>query len=101
MSWAAKRSTIREEDMVYCLLGMFDMNIPLFYGEGIKVSIRLQEEIINKYDDDSILAWTSPAGPFAHGTYHSLLARSPSEFVSSGRIYYPVSWALRAILGSE
>jgi hypothetical protein len=33
MSWAAKRTTSREEDQAYCLLGIFNVNIPLIYGE--------------------------------------------------------------------
>ena len=34
MSWAAKRSTKREEDMEYCLLGIMGVYLPLIYGEG-------------------------------------------------------------------
>jgi hypothetical protein len=45
MSWAAKRETRREEDKAYCLLGIFDIHMPLIYGEGIKAFIRLEEEI--------------------------------------------------------
>lgn len=33
-SWAAKRKTTIEEDQVYCLLGIFDVHLPLIYGEG-------------------------------------------------------------------
>ncbi|RII15154.1 hypothetical protein CUC08_Gglean003621 [Alternaria sp. MG1] len=57
MSWASKRQTTREEDIAYCLLGIFDINMPLLYGEGHHAFLRLQEEIIRKTDDDSILAW--------------------------------------------
>ena len=32
-SWAANRQTTREEDEVYCLLGIFGINLPLIYGE--------------------------------------------------------------------
>ena len=34
MSWAAHRKASRIEDGAYCLLGIFDINIPLIYGEG-------------------------------------------------------------------
>ncbi|KAL6244535.1 hypothetical protein RBB50_008777 [Rhinocladiella similis] len=34
MSWASHRETTRVEDIAYCLLGIFDVNIPLLYGEG-------------------------------------------------------------------
>jgi hypothetical protein len=32
MSWAAGRRTTRPEDMAYCLLGLFDINMPLLYS---------------------------------------------------------------------
>lgn len=54
MSWAAKRETKREEDIAYCLLGIFDVNMPMLYGEGSKAFIRLQEEIIKESNDLSI-----------------------------------------------
>ncbi|KAK4447976.1 HET-domain-containing protein [Podospora aff. communis PSN243] len=58
MSWAAGRETTRSEDLAYCLLGLFDINMPLLYGEGTKAFVRLQEEIIRVSDDMSIFAWT-------------------------------------------
>lgn len=57
MSWASNRETTRVEDMAYCLLGILGVNMPLLYGEGDRAFLRLQEEIIRKNDDDSILAW--------------------------------------------
>jgi len=46
MSWAAGRITKREEDAAYSLLGLFDLHMPLIYGEGrTKALIRLQREI--------------------------------------------------------
>ncbi|KAL2062025.1 hypothetical protein VTL71DRAFT_6291 [Oculimacula yallundae] len=57
MSWAAKRNTTRIEDLAYCLLGIFGVNMPLLYGEGKKAFQRLQEEILKDTDDHSLLAW--------------------------------------------
>ncbi|KAK3059031.1 hypothetical protein LTR09_000597 [Extremus antarcticus] len=58
MSWAAKRSASREEDEAYALLGLFDVAMPMLYGEGgQKAFRRLQEEIIRTSGDHSILAW--------------------------------------------
>jgi hypothetical protein len=34
MSWAARRQTSRIEDTAYCLMGLFNINMPLLYGEG-------------------------------------------------------------------
>jgi hypothetical protein len=43
----------------YCILLTWDFNInmPLLYGEREYACPRLQEKLIKKYDDDSILAW--------------------------------------------
>ncbi|KAH8795608.1 heterokaryon incompatibility protein-domain-containing protein [Hyaloscypha finlandica] len=82
LSWAAYRETTREEDAAYCLLGIFDVNMPLLYGEGKKAFRRLQEEIIKAECDLSIFAWT--AEPSQSGQpdrrYSSILAESPMEF---------------------
>ena len=57
MSWAANRQTTRVEDEAYCLLGLFDINMPMLYGEGNKAFMRLQHEIMKTSDDATILAW--------------------------------------------
>ena len=36
LSWAARRETTRVEDIAYCLEGIFDVTMPLLYGEGMK-----------------------------------------------------------------
>jgi hypothetical protein len=56
MSWAAKRNTTRKEDRAYCLLGIFDVHIPLIYGEGEKAFTRLKEEI-DKYSKGKLFAF--------------------------------------------
>jgi hypothetical protein len=49
MSWAETRQTTREEDMAYSLLGIFDVYMPLIYGEGRANAVgRLQEAIDRK-----------------------------------------------------
>ncbi|KAH7418715.1 heterokaryon incompatibility protein-domain-containing protein, partial [Cadophora sp. MPI-SDFR-AT-0126] len=46
MSWAAKRQTRREEDNAYSLLGIFNLYMPLIYGEGRENAlIRLRKHI--------------------------------------------------------
>ncbi|KAI1742182.1 heterokaryon incompatibility protein-domain-containing protein [Xylaria scruposa] len=61
MSWAAGREATREEDKAYSLLGIFNVNMPLIYGERSKSFIRLQEEILKEIDDHSIFAWKEDA----------------------------------------
>jgi hypothetical protein len=46
MSWIANRETTVEEDIAYSLFGLFDIHMPLIYGEGAgKALRRLGEEI--------------------------------------------------------
>lgn len=84
MSWAAGRETTRLEDIGYCLLGLFDIQMPLLYGEGEKAFIRLQEEILKTTDDYSLFSWS--ATTFDKSIYRGLLARSPTEFRNCGDI---------------
>ncbi|KAM6519200.1 hypothetical protein FALCPG4_012847 [Fusarium falciforme] len=87
MRWASKRTTTRPEDMAYCLLGIFDVNIPLLYGEGKKKAFqRLQEEILQKSTDLSLFLWTIPRkkdqGPDLE--FRGLLAEDPTWFAPHG-----------------
>ncbi|CAF9924368.1 hypothetical protein IMSHALPRED_006165 [Imshaugia aleurites] len=81
MSWASKRQISRIEDMAYCLLGIFDVNMPLLYGEGPKAFLRLQYEIMKQTSDDSIFAWT------ADQEVTGVLAYWPSNFASSRYVH--------------
>ncbi|KAI2888328.1 hypothetical protein CBS76997_8234 [Aspergillus niger] len=80
MSWAAKRQTSRVEDRAYSLMGIFNVNMPLIYGEGENAFIRLQEEIMRISDDQSLFAWTSS------DDRGGLLATSPAAFAHSHNI---------------
>ncbi|KAF2398077.1 NAD(P)-binding protein [Trichodelitschia bisporula] len=78
MSWMSARRTTRVEDTAYCMLGLFGINMPLLYGEGVRAFIRLQEEIIKISDDHSLFAWRDTVP--SPSRYRGLLARSPLEF---------------------
>ncbi|KAK0663437.1 HET-domain-containing protein [Cercophora samala] len=88
MSWAASRTTTRIEDTAYCMLGLFNVNMTLLYGEGTKAFRRLQEEIIKYTADFSIFAWRVPPEtktkmhPGAR-VYCGVLADSPLYFAGS------------------
>jgi hypothetical protein len=84
MSWAAKRETSRIEDQAYCLLGLFEVNMPLLYGEGRRAFSRLQEEIMRTREDYTLFIW------FPRALWHPqesksevssrILAESPADF---------------------
>ena len=48
MSWAEKRETTRKEDKAYSLLGIFDVYMPLIYGEGRENALQRLREKIDK-----------------------------------------------------
>ena len=90
MSWASQRVTTRVEDMAYCLLGLFNVHMPLLYGEGKNAFLRLQLEIMSKTNDDSIFAWDTRSIGIGGERSHSLLAPSPQPFrFSSSVIWAP------------
>jgi hypothetical protein len=65
-------------------MGLFDVNMPMLYGEGHKAFRRLQEEIIRTSDDHSIFAWSCDGdGP------RDLLASSPACFTGCANIMRP------------
>lgn len=77
MSWASRTITTRAEDIAYCLLGIFDVNMPMLYGEGTKAFMRRQEGIIKQSDDHSIFAWSMD-----ERAQTGLLADSPAAFAT-------------------
>lgn len=85
MFWASHRHTTRPEDVAYCLLGIFDVNMPLLYGEGEKAFLRLLEEIIKDSDDHSIFAWKQPENSLAPRPI-GLLPYSPICYAHSGDV---------------
>ncbi|KAI4251109.1 MAG: hypothetical protein LQ352_005058 [Teloschistes flavicans] len=57
MSWLSGRTTTLREDMAYCMLGVFGVPMDVQYGRGEKEFLRLQEILIERFDDESIFAW--------------------------------------------
>ncbi|MCJ1401390.1 hypothetical protein MMC11_004603 [Xylographa trunciseda] len=90
MSWAAKRTTKRLEDRAYSLMGLFDVNMPMIYGERERAFIRLQEQIISKSADESIFVWDleilEDSTRDARHVHCGLLATSPACFAKCGDI---------------
>lgn len=86
MYWLSRRRTTRVEDLAYCVLGIFGINMPLIYGEGMRAFVRLQEEIIKVSRDHTIFCWnwTDRVPP----RWTGLLAPSPETF-SDSKDYYP------------
>lgn len=90
MCWAANRQTKRPEDIAYSLLGLFGVTMPMIYGEGDQAFFRLQEEIMRRGVDDSILAWglqtDTGTGKAAFQTSRGVLAKKPYDFKNCGLV---------------
>jgi hypothetical protein len=55
--WGEKRQTTKGEDMAYCLLGIFDVSMPLVYGEGQTNAIRRLKKEINDKEFEKDESW--------------------------------------------
>jgi hypothetical protein len=110
MSWAACRQATREEDIAYSLLGIFQINMTMQYGEGDEAFVRLQKEIMHTSEDLSLFAWgvvpetlgtvfgatdrdtvTPSATDFESGDHvsrHGLFASHPSSFTNCGEVEF-------------
>ncbi|KOS21634.1 Vegetative incompatibility protein HET-E-1 [Escovopsis weberi] len=91
MSWMARRRTTRPEDLAYSMMGIFEINMPLLYGEGRKAFMRLQAEIMKQSTDETLFCWSSSDD--TPSDWVQLLAPSPSSFASSSR-YEPATMAI-------
>ncbi|KAA8629413.1 hypothetical protein SMACR_08962 [Sordaria macrospora] len=64
MRWIEKRDTTRKEDKVYSLFGIFDVHMPLIYGEGRQKALkRLQDKVHKDYLCLAKLWPTDPRDP--------------------------------------
>jgi Heterokaryon incompatibility protein (HET) len=90
MRWAAKRDTKKKEDKAYCLLGIFEVFMPLMYGEGENAFNRLKEEINKRSGETNIAVvmpgtrLTSPGFSEPPGHAHWMVTR-PTNALFTGR----------------
>ena len=63
---ASRRETTREKDMAYSLFGIFNVAIPVIYGEGNQAVGRLLEHILTRSDNVTLLAWTGRGSSSQH-----------------------------------
>lgn len=84
MYWASSRKITRLEDRAYSLLGIFDVNMPMIYGEGMKSFRRLQEEIMKSSTDETLFVWKTRFEDTRK--VFGLLAQSPDDFCSLSKV---------------
>jgi len=82
---AATRIATKQEDMAYSLFGIFDVSIPVTYGEGQQRAVgRLLQEVLTRSGDVSILAWSGKASD-----YNSCLPAEISVYRDPASSYVP------------
>ncbi|KAI6099517.1 hypothetical protein EV401DRAFT_2033796 [Pisolithus croceorrhizus] len=75
LQWASLRCTTRPEDIAYSLFGIFNIHLPVLYGESAENALgRLLAEIISQSGNISVLDWVGEASQ-----YHSCF---PAEITS-------------------
>ncbi|KAM0808866.1 putative Heterokaryon incompatibility domain-containing protein [Seiridium cardinale] len=84
-SWTLQELIASRRIRFFCLLGLFDVNMPLLYGEGGKAFYRLQEHVLTATDDHTLLLFgLSPWAPDRPAPRlidtAGLIAQSPDDF---------------------
>ncbi|KAI6102096.1 hypothetical protein F5141DRAFT_256678 [Pisolithus sp. B1] len=65
LHWASVRRTTRPEDIAYSLFGIFQVHLPIFYGESAQNALgRLLAEIVSRSGDVSVLDWVGKRSSF-------------------------------------
>ena len=96
MKWASKRTTTRKEDGAYSLLGIFDVYMPLIYGERERALVRLREYIDRSIQgkDAALLFRSWVLGSLC--TYRlSVLAKAVTQVLVTGFTRMSIPWVLR------
>lgn len=75
LRWASRRTTTRVEDMAYSLIGIFDISMPITYGEGERSWFRLMEIILQRCKSWEVFVWAGESFPYA-----SAIPRSPKGY---------------------
>jgi len=87
LQWASPRRTTRPEDIAYSLFGVFDLHLPVLYGENKEKALgRLLQEIISQAGDTSVLDWVGEASSF-----HSCFPASITCYRSAPYVRPPMS----------
>ncbi|KAI6016669.1 hypothetical protein BKA83DRAFT_685111 [Pisolithus microcarpus] len=115
LQWASLRHTTRPEDIAYSLFGIFNVHLPVMYGESAENALgRLLAEIVSQSGDISVLDWVGEPSPFhscfpAHITSYQML-RSPTSqpnaeeqcsVISQQPTLFKVLWKLRGSLATS
>lgn len=51
--WAARRQITKEEDIIYCLLGLCEVSMPPLYGEGKEVALKRLQFTVRGFSNES------------------------------------------------
>ena len=78
---ASMRQTTRKEDIAYSLFGIFNVALPVIYGEGNQAIGRLLEYVLTRSANVTLLAWTGSSG-----SHHSYL---PTDLTVYNQIVPP------------
>ncbi|OAX39850.1 hypothetical protein K503DRAFT_673387, partial [Rhizopogon vinicolor AM-OR11-026] len=77
MAWAATRKTTRAEDLAYSMMGIFNVSLPIAYGEGGERAFCRLIEAIMQSGNPSVLNWRGD--PADHHSSRAI-PRSPQNF---------------------
>jgi hypothetical protein len=95
MSWVEKRSTKKEEDIIYSMLGIFNVSMPVIYGEGSSKALRrLRREVDDMSTSKGAQRHRARCGPLTRSaveanrlsTIDDALTRDGGQYISSDEV---------------
>lgn len=87
LRWASMRDTTLQEDIAYSLFGIFDIHLPVLYGENKHNALgRLLQEIVARSGDVTVLDWIGESSRF-----NSCLPASITSYATLPRTVPPQS----------
>jgi hypothetical protein len=91
MAWAAARQARREEDEAYSLLGIFDVNMPLIYGERKRKAFNRLREEIDKYPNRTLsaLLYMSKGNLYIKILIQAVRSQGSKGYCVKGRLLTP------------
>ena len=102
LRWASTRRTTRPEDIAYSLFGIFNVRLPILYGESAEYALgRLLAEIITTSGNTSVLLWVGLASS-SHSCFPANITSyrtAPYSHSSSSDVEVrPVKFNIRRLL---
>ncbi|KAI1164147.1 hypothetical protein F5B18DRAFT_261764 [Nemania serpens] len=84
------------------MMGIFSVNMPIFYREGSERAFsQLEEDFMKESDEETLFALVDQSGTVSEDDMHGLLTISPACFLYSGSMLPYSNWGGQVALRDD